>query len=129
MNFTTNHDENSWNGTTKERMGEGAKTFAVLTFTMPGMPLIYSGQEAGLSKRLKFFEKDQIDWSDLSMADFYKQLLALKKNNKALQNGIKGGKLVRVNSDQNEKVFAFTREAEGNSICDLELTKKLQLPL
>jgi glycosidase len=116
MNFTTNHDENSWNGTTEERMGEGAKTFAVLTFTMPGMPLIYSGQEAGLNKRLKFFEKDEIDWSNLEMTAFYKELINLKKNNKALWNGVKGGKLVRIPSDQNEKIFAFTREADGNKV-------------
>lgn len=116
MNFITNHDENSWNGTIEERMGEGGKAFAVLTFTMPGMPLIYSGQEAGMNKRLKFFEKDEIDWSNMELASFYKELIALKKNNKALQNGVKGGKLVRINSDQNEKIFAFSREAEGNKV-------------
>ena len=116
MNFITNHDENSWNGTVEERMGEGGKAFAVLSFTVPGMPLIYSGQEAGMNKRLKFFEKDEIDWSNLEMASFYKELIALKKNNKALQNGVKGGKLVRINSDQNEKIFAFSREAEGNKV-------------
>ncbi|MDE5419422.1 alpha-amylase [Labilibaculum sp. DW002] len=116
MNFITNHDENSWNGTIEERMGEGGKAFAVLTFTMPGMPLIYSGQEAGMNKRLKFFEKDEIDWSNETLAPFYKQLLSLKSSNKALQNGIKGGKIVRIPSDKNEAVYAFTREAEGNKV-------------
>ena len=116
MNFTSNHDENSWNGTVAERMGEGAKAFAVLTFTMPGMPLIYSGQEAGLNKRLKFFDKDEIDWSNMEMASFYKDLINLKKNNKALQNGVKGGKLVRIGSDQNEKVFAFAREVGNDKV-------------
>jgi len=52
MNFITNHDENSWNGTVKERMGDAAAAFAVLSYTLPGMPLIYSGQEVGLDKRL-----------------------------------------------------------------------------
>ena len=116
MNFITNHDENSWNGTVEERMGEGGKAFAVLTFTMPGMPLIYSGQEAGMNKRLKFFEKDEIDWTNMKLTSFYKELISLKKNNKALQNGVKGGKLVRINSDQNEKIFAFSREAEGDKV-------------
>jgi glycosidase len=72
MIFTTNHDENSWNGTTKERLGDAKNTFAALTYFLPGMPLIYSGQEAGLDKRLKFFDKDEIDWSDLSNAALYK---------------------------------------------------------
>jgi glycosidase len=116
MNFITNHDENSWNGTVEERMGEGGKAFAVLTFTMPGMPLIYSGQEAGMNKRLKFFEKDEIDWTNMEMASFYKDLIRLKKHNKALQNGVKGGKLVRINSDQNEKVFAFAREVGNDKV-------------
>lgn len=116
MNFITNHDENSWNGTVKERMGDAGNAFAVLTFTMPGMPLIYSGQEAGMDKRLKFFEKDEIDWSNKALEPFYKQLLTLKSSNKALQNGVKGGKIVRIPSDQNEAIYAFTREAEGDKI-------------
>ncbi|MCB0641715.1 MAG: alpha-amylase, partial [Phaeodactylibacter sp.] len=56
MQFTTNHDENSWNGTIEERMGEAGDAMNVLAFTFDGMPLIYSGQEAGLNKRLEFFE-------------------------------------------------------------------------
>ncbi len=116
MNFITNHDENSWNGTVEERMGEGGKAFAVLTFTMPGMPLIYSGQEAGMNKRLKFFEKDEIDWTNMELSSFYADLIRLKKNNKALLNGVKGGKLVRINSDQNEKVFAFAREVGKDKV-------------
>ena len=87
MNFTTNHDENSWNGTVYERMGKLADAMTVLAFTIQGMPLIYSGQEAGLNKRLSFFEKDSIDWSDISKEMFFKKLLQLKHENKALWNG------------------------------------------
>lgn len=127
MNFITNHDENSWNGTVKERMGEGGNTFAVLTFTVPGMPLIYSGQEAGLDKRLKFFEKDTINWNRQDLIPFYTQLLSLKSTNKALQNGVKGGKLVRIPSDKNEEVFVFVREAEGDKVVVvLNLTGEVQ---
>ena len=116
MNFITNHDENSWNGTIEERMGEASKALALLSFTVPGMPLIYSGQEVGMNKRLKFFEKDEIDWNNKELIPFYKELIALKKNNKALQNGAKGGKLIRISSNENEKIFAFSREAEGNKV-------------
>lgn len=79
MQFTTNHDENSWNGTVFERMGEAYPTLAALTFVVEGIPLIYTGQEAGLNKQLQFFEKDEIDWTDLSMTKFYQQLIQLKK--------------------------------------------------
>ncbi|RUT79654.1 alpha-amylase family glycosyl hydrolase [Ancylomarina longa] len=125
MNFITNHDENSWNGSVKERMGDAGNTFAVLTFTVPGMPLIYSGQEAGMSKRLKFFDKDTINWSRKDLIPFYHKLLSLKTSNKALQNGVKGGKLIRIPSDKNDAVFAFAREKDGDKILVvLNLSKK-----
>lgn len=77
--FTSNHDENSWHGTTAELFGDAAEMFAVLTATFNGLPLIYSGQEAGLDKRLRFFDKDQILWRDHPNADLYKTLLHLKR--------------------------------------------------
>lgn len=115
MLFLTNHDENSWNGTIEERLGESAEAFAVLTFTLPGMPLIYSGQEAGLDKRLEFFEKDTIDWSKGETTfDFYSKLVDLKTENRALLNGTAGGEAVRI--DAGEGILAFSREKEGNEV-------------
>ncbi len=66
---------------------------AVLTFTLPGMPLIYNGQEAGLSRRLAFFEKDLIDWRDAPQAAFYRRLIALKHRHPALAAPPHGGTL------------------------------------
>ncbi|MBI9037968.1 MAG: alpha-glucosidase C-terminal domain-containing protein [Bacteroidales bacterium] len=116
MNFTSNHDENSWNGTEYERMGDGALAFAAFSATIPGMPLIYSGQEAAFNRRLEFFEKDQIDWDKFQLNDFYKKLLTLKKNNKALWNGSYGGKMIRIPTSNDEAIFAFTREKDGDKI-------------
>lgn len=110
MYFITNHDENSWAGTVFERLGDGVEAFAVLTATIPGTPLIYSGQEAGLDHMLAFFEKDQIDWSEVVYHDFYKSLLTLKSDNEALWNGAYGGDMERVYTDNDEQVFAFVRE-------------------
>ncbi|PVX51774.1 glycosidase [Balneicella halophila] len=115
MQFITNHDENSWNGTEFERMGDAVKTFATLTFTMPGMPLIYSGQEAGLDKRLAFFKKDEISWEDMKLTDFYKKLTALKHDNEALWNGNSGGKYMAI-SDSPKDVLAFSREKNNNKV-------------
>lgn len=84
MLFTSNHDENSWNGTEFERLGEAAETFAVLTCLLPGMPLVYSGQEAGFNKRLSFFDKDTIIWKEHPMKDIYKKLFVLRTFNQAL---------------------------------------------
>ncbi len=116
MYFTTNHDENSWNGTTKERMGDATEVMAVLTYTLPGMPLIYSGQEAGLSKRLEFFEKDTINWDNLDVADFYKTMNALKRNNKALWNCDDCSMIIRLGGGVNPHVFAFIREKDGDAV-------------
>jgi glycosidase len=116
MYFTSNHDENSWQGTTAELFGEAADAFAVLTAACNGMPLIYSGQEAGLDKRLLFFDKDQIVWQDHENADLYSKLLHLKKENRALWNGEKGGLLQRVLTTDNASVFAFVREKEDDKV-------------
>jgi glycosidase len=110
MQFTSNHDENSWSGTEYERMDGGARTFAILAATVPGIPLIYSGQEVAMNKRLKFFEKDTIAWKESEMTDFYKNLIAVKKRNQSLWNGKYGGSLTRVTSTDNKAVYAFIRE-------------------
>lgn len=110
MNFTSNHDENSWNGTEFERMGKAVKAMAVLTFTAPGFPLIYNGQEVALDHRLKFFEKDEIDWTkETDFAAFYTRLNEIKNDNQAIWNGNFGGDFQRVEVDNPEKVLAFTR--------------------
>ncbi|MBX2932125.1 MAG: alpha-glucosidase C-terminal domain-containing protein [Chitinophagaceae bacterium] len=80
--FTTNHDENSWNGTEYEKYGNTAKALAVFTFTWNGVPLIYSGQENSNFKRLLFFDKDEIIWNEKpALHHFYKKLLALHSTN------------------------------------------------
>ncbi|MFT3737872.1 MAG: alpha-amylase family glycosyl hydrolase [Breznakibacter sp.] len=116
MQFTSNHDENSWNGTEYERLGNAVKTYATLAFVAPGMPLVYSGQEAGLKKRLRFFDKDTIAWDDLSMARFYKQLTGLKHQNAALANGSWGGKTNLLTTDQPSRIVAFERTVGRNNV-------------
>lgn len=110
MNFLTNHDENSWQGTIEERMGPAADAMAVLAFTIDGMPLMYSGQEAGLNHRLKFFEKDTIPWNGFKKTRFYKTLLDLKHSNPALGNGLAGGVLERITVENaGEEIYAYRR--------------------
>ncbi|MAE09462.1 MAG: alpha-amylase [Bacteroidetes bacterium] len=116
MYFTSNHDENSWNGTVKERLGNAIEAMAVLSYTIPGMGLIYSGQEAGLDKRLLFFEKDTINWGDTKYEKMYTILNKLKRENKALWNGESGGKIVQLGDGSNQHVFAFLREKDDDKI-------------
>lgn len=114
--FTSNHDENSWHGTDWEIFGSGAEAFAVLVLTLDGIPLIYSGQEAGLDKRLAFFEKDQIVWRKHRMAEIYRILANLKKRNRALWNDGDGGKVEWVHTTDDARVFAFVRRKEENQV-------------
>lgn len=116
MEFTSNHDENSWNGTEYERLGQGAQTFAVLAATIRGMMLIYNGQESGFNRRLKFFEKDTIDWDSYRLTPFYQTLISLKKRNKALWNGEEGGPVNRISSSKDSAVFVFTRQKDDQKV-------------
>ncbi len=114
MYFTSNHDENSWNGTDPEMYGDNFENFAVLSATVKGMPLIYNGQESDLDKRLEFFEKDEIEWKNYKYADFYKMLLTLNTENEALWNGDFGGETIRVESP--EGTYAFKRKKGDHEI-------------
>ena len=87
MNFVTNHDENSWNGNIQERLGIKAEMITALSYVLPGMPLIYSGQEYDLNHRLKFFEKDSIPKTKGKTFAFLTKLGALKNTNSALNGG------------------------------------------
>ena len=85
MYFTSNHDENSWNGSEFERMGANHIPAFVLAATVQSsMPLLYTGQQASLTKRLRFFDKDTVDWSGPSLVGFYRSMFDLKHANEAL---------------------------------------------
>ncbi len=126
--FTSNHDENSWNGSEYERMGDAHKAFAVMSATLSGTPLVYTGQEDALKRRLEFFEKDLIEWGDFPMEDFYRKLLTLKHNNKALQNATNNSDPVRLKTDKDDVVYAFRRIADANNeiLVALNLSDKKQ---
>ena len=86
--FTSNHDENTWNGTEYEKYGIAAKAWAVFTFMWKGIPLIYSGQELPNYKRVAFFDKDSIDWTNApQLASFYKTLIQLRKKYNCIVDG------------------------------------------
>jgi glycosidase len=116
MQFTSNHDKNSWNGTEFERLGDGVEAFAVLTCLIQDMPLVYTGQEAGNTKRLSFFEKDIVEWKEHKLFDIYSKLFQLKKENKALQNGEHGGEVIYIKNTDEENIFAFTRSSEKDKV-------------
>ncbi|MFL5581266.1 MAG: alpha amylase C-terminal domain-containing protein, partial [Gemmatimonadaceae bacterium] len=115
MYFTSNHDENSWQGTEYERMGANHVPAFVLAATLRGgMPLVYTGQEVSNRKRLRFFERDTVNWAGPSLAPFYRTMFDLKHRNEALWNGSAGGAQTRLAAG--ERFYAFARTKGANTV-------------
>lgn len=124
MNMITNHDLNSWEGTEFERLGNLQRAFAVLTYTLPGMPLIYTGQEVGLDRPFEFFIKDVApDWqSNEETVKFYQTLNNLRHTRPELAAGAKGA-VVEPIPTASPDVIAF-RRGEVLTIANLGSTEQ-----
>ena len=109
MNFVDNHDENSWNGTMKSRLGNAEEAMTALYYLAPGMPLVYSGDEYGLNHSLKFFEKDSIPKTKGKQWNWRAKLGKLKNENSALNGGKKASKYTRISTNNDAKILAFER--------------------
>jgi len=125
INSTSNHDENTWNGTTFERLNGAAKTFVVLTYLMPGIPMIYNGQEFDNKKRLPFFDKDSISHTKGKFYSLYENLGRLKFNHPALSSNIEKGVYTRVHSSPEKDVLCFWRTNNNDSILFVANLKNL----
>jgi glycosidase len=119
MKYISNHDTNAWEGTQYEAFGDALEAAIVLSVVGDGVPLIYNGQEAGLNKRLAFFEKDEIQWQPHPIGDLYKQLLQLKKQNTALWNGRHGATMQRVWNNVPMQVLSFVRQNQQDKVLAL----------
>ena len=109
--FISNHDENSWNGSEIERLGPALEALAVLIFTIPGMPMLYSGMEAGNNRRLSFFDKDCIEWKPDKIAGLYTKLAYLRMRNLAMWSLQSKGDFKLLTTDHDDKILCFKRES------------------
>ena len=117
MYFTSNHDENSWNGTEYEKYGMMAEALAVFSLTWNGIPLIYSGQELPNRKRLEFFDKDAIAWTGVNeLHSFYRTLLHLRKRNRALRACDPSAGTFMVSTSNDRSVLAYLRKKENEEL-------------
>ncbi len=91
----------------------------VMTATVNGMPLVYSGQEAGLDRSLKFFDRDTILWKEHRFYNIYQKLFELKHNNQALWNGAWGGEMVRIYNDKPQQIISFYRSKNANKVISI----------
>ena len=116
--FTSNHDENSWNGTEYEKYGNMALALAVFSCTWNGIPLVYNGQEIPMkAKRLAFFDKDEIPWAkENELHSFYKKLLCLRSTNPALRGGDATVRTYRLSTNVGEDVLTYLRKSGEDEV-------------
>lgn len=114
MRFATNHDKNAWDAPAVTKFGPGGlKVATVLVNTLPGVPLLYTGEEVANDRVLGLFEKVSVDWSrPREMGELNRRLYALRRTHAALTDG----DFVRVKSDRDKDVYAFLRTAGGDRV-------------
>ena len=129
MNFLDNHDKNAYEGAIGTHYtSENLPTFFAIIYTIPGVPMIYTGDEIALEHSLEFMERDPVDWNSTGVS--YREELAalakIRKENPALYSGNYGGAIEYVNVGENDKyIFTFTREKDGNKVkCLFNCTNK-----
>jgi len=116
VNFISNHDQNSWNGTVQKSFGTAADVALALDYLSLGMPLIYGGMEYDLDKRLLFFEKDSFPKVAGKTFKLLEQLGALKLQHPALHSGVDRGTYRRLSTSRDENVLAFERTKKGDTV-------------
>ncbi len=114
MRFNSNHDKNAWDSPAVLKFTpQGAKVTALLTFTYPGVPLVYNGEEAGSDKKLSLFEKVDIDWTkNYGFRAFYRALTRLRSAHPALRRG----EYISVKNSEGEKVYSFQRRLGDDEV-------------
>ncbi len=114
LRFTTNHDKNVYDAPAIEKFGPaGLKVATVLTNTLPGIPLIYTGEEVANDQRLNLFEKVNVDWRrPREMGKLIQTLTRLRKEHKSISRG----EMIRVPSTEDQQVFGFFRSAGSDRV-------------
>ena len=114
LRFNTNHDKNAWDSPAVLKFSpQGAKVTALLTFTYPGVPLVYNGEEAGNDRKLSLFEKVDIDWrKNYDFRAYYQELGKLH----ALHPALRRGEYVSVKNSDGEKVYSFVRRLGDDEV-------------
>lgn len=115
MYFTSNHDENSWNKSDYGTFpGPEHAPFAVFTQTMRNsLPLIYSGQEEPVLRKIEFFEKDNMKFGKYGRAPFYKTLLTLRKKTPALATD---ASFRKISAGDDKSLYAYVREKDRHKV-------------
>ncbi len=86
MRFLENHDEPR----SLAVFGPQAiEAYATFIFTVPGIPLIYAGQEIGETEKPSLFEKTELNWAqaDTALQNLYRRLIRWRKQYSCFTEG------------------------------------------
>jgi glycosidase len=110
LRFTTNHDETAWDQPPITLFGgaAGARAAFVAMALLPGVPLIYDGQEVESPQKLGLFEKEPVAWDQPDAAaarSFYHHIVELALRHPAFA----GNDVAYVPTDAPRDVIAYRR--------------------
>ncbi|HEY8241719.1 MAG TPA: alpha-amylase family glycosyl hydrolase [Kiritimatiellia bacterium] len=110
MRYTENHDIDR---TAAVFPGGSARAAAALVFSLPGVPMIYTGQEIGMARKPDLFGKDPVPWGngDEDLRAFYKKLIQERRD----QPSLRYGALAIVGNSSADRVLSFTRSLDGET--------------
>ncbi|CUS88734.1 Alpha amylase, catalytic domain, partial [Candidatus Kryptonium thompsonii] len=131
LRFNENHDKPR---AVKFFGEDGALVSAFIVNTIPGVPLIYNGQEYGDTTNLSLFEKqvmsrDSVSKRGMKFYSFYKKLFNFRKNSLALRRG----EMIKAKTLNDDKVYAFWRKYKDETVLSIAnlstwgVTTKLQI--
>ena len=89
MRFTTNHDETAWDRPPVV-LFSGTRGAAAAYWTvglLPGVPLVYNGQEGGSTIMTGLFDRDPLPAFDPETVDLYDTILDLRARHEVLRRG------------------------------------------
>jgi glycosidase len=117
LNYLSNYETMEERTTETATFGAALGTAAALSFTLPGAPVIFQGQEVGSIKILKPYDSDSIVWPSRNPASYalYQKLIKLKKLNGALHNANFGSPVVSITTSSNS-VYAFRRTSSTSNV-------------
>ncbi|EMA69842.1 alpha amylase catalytic region [Halorubrum aidingense JCM 13560] len=111
MRYVENHDEERY---LAEHGRDALKAAAAATFTLPGAPMVYAGQERGNETY-----RGPVRWhdGDNDLTDFHRRLAALREREPCLREGAVAfdgaASAVSVVDGEADRVTAYTRTTEA----------------
>ena len=101
--FLENHDEDRF---INQKGLQKTKLAAALIFSVPGIPLIYAGQEVGETSM-----RGTISWSDpYNMKTFYRKLIQIRKENPVFYSK----EIQKIGNSDSYRIYSFIRTSNDS---------------